>query len=227
MNEYEYLAGIIHEQLEAGSPLVLISIISLQGSTPRHSGTKMVVGADGKPYGTIGGSLIEAAAIQEAKTALSNGKSKIFYYELTGKDATAPGMICGGKAEILLEYFTPSKVNREYISHWYNAIKQGKKYYIFTHLKGDAHTFEILGHAIFFSDGTIAANNSLSAGDIQKIIAELYNFSDTMVLSLGDTRVIIDRVRGLKTLYCFGAGHVAVPTVSSGGASRLSRGGFR
>ena len=67
MNENEYLARMINEQLEAGSPLVLISIISLQGSTPRHSGTKMVVGADGKAYGTIGGSLIEAAAIREAQ----------------------------------------------------------------------------------------------------------------------------------------------------------------
>ncbi len=213
MNEYEYLVRIIHEQLEASSPLVLISIISLQGSTPRHTGTKMVIGADGKPYGTIGGSLIEAAAIKEAKTVLSNHKSRMFYYELTGKDANDPMMICGGKAEILLEYFAPSEVNREYISHWYKAIKQGKAFYIFTHLKGDADTFEILGHAIFFSDGTIVANNSLTDTDIQTIIPELYNFSDTMVLSLGDTHVIIDRIRRIKTLYCFGAGHVAVPTV--------------
>ena len=41
------------------SPVVLVSILSLQGSTPRHNGAKMLVGADGKGYGTIGGSLYE------------------------------------------------------------------------------------------------------------------------------------------------------------------------
>jgi xanthine dehydrogenase accessory factor len=99
MNENEYLAGVIGRQLGAGSPIVLISIISMQGSTPRHDGTKMVVGADGKTYGTIGGSLIEAAAIKEAGKSLASGKSGIMSFELSGKDTNAPGMICGGKAE--------------------------------------------------------------------------------------------------------------------------------
>jgi xanthine dehydrogenase accessory factor len=212
MNENEYLIGIIREQLEASSPLVLISIISLQGSTPRHSGTKMVVGANGKPYGTIGGSLIEAVAVREAKTVLSSGKSTIFSYELTGKDATAPGMICGGKAEILLEYLAPSEENREFASHWYEAMQQCKDFYLFTHLKGDKETLQVLGHAILFSDGCIVANNSLSGTDVQKLNPELHKISDTAVLQLGDTRVIVDLIRRLKTLYCFGAGHVAVPT---------------
>jgi xanthine dehydrogenase accessory factor len=212
MNEYEYLAGIIHEQLETGSPLVLISIIGLQGSTPRHTGTKMVVGADGKPYGTIGGSLIEAAAIQEAKNALSNGKSKIFNYELTGKDAAAPGMICGGQAELLLEYLAPSEENREFAAHWHEAMRQGKDFYLFTHVKGVEDNLEIIGHAILLLDGNIVANSSLSQIDINNLNPELHNISATAVLPLGNTRVVVDRIRRLKTLYCFGAGHVAVPT---------------
>ena len=70
MNENEYLAKTINEQLNKGSPVVLISIMNLQGSTPRHEGTQMAVGADNKTYGTIGGSLIEAAAIQESNKLL-------------------------------------------------------------------------------------------------------------------------------------------------------------
>jgi xanthine dehydrogenase accessory factor len=212
MNEYEYLVGIIREQLESNSPLVLISIISMQGSTPRHSGTKMVVGADGKPYGTIGGSLIESAAIREAKNVLASGKSKITSYEFTGKDANVPGMICGGKAEVLLEYLAPSDENRNYAVQWQQAMQQGKGFYLLTHIKGDADTIDIIGHAILFSDGTIAVNNSLSDTGIQKLNPELHNISTAAVLPLGDARVVVDRVRRLKTLYCFGAGHVAVPT---------------
>ena len=77
--------------------------MSLQGSTPRQSGTKMVVGVDGKSYGTIGGSLFEAAAIQESRSILGAAQSEMMGYELNGKAANAVGMICVGKAELLLD----------------------------------------------------------------------------------------------------------------------------
>ncbi len=212
MNENEYMAKTVSEQLEAGLPLVLISIISMEGSTPRQNGTKMVVSADGKSYGTIGGSLMEAAAIRESQDILSTAKSKILSYELTGKDAASPDMICGGKTELLLEYLPATEENREFSRHWYEALLQGKDFYIFTHLKGFEDTLQVLGHAILRADGTIIGNNSLTASDIERLEPELPNISTNSVLPLKNTRVMVDRIRKLKTLYCFGAGHVAVPT---------------
>ena len=212
MNENEYLARIIREQIESGSPLVLVSIMSMQGSTPRHGGTKMVVGADGRGYGTIGGSLLEAAAIRESQNVLSAAKSKTLSYELTGKDATAPGMICGGTAELLLDYISASGENREFSMHWYDAISKGNDFFVLTHLKGANSTLGVLGHAILYTDGNILGNTSLTTSDVEKLKPELHNISTTSVLPLKDTRVMVDRIRKLKTLYCFGAGHVAVPT---------------
>ena len=104
VNDNENIARIIVNLLENRSPLVLASIISLQGSSPRHAGTKMVIGEDGKGYGTIGGSLLEATAIKESRKVIVAKKSKVLDFELTGKDAAAAGMICGGKAQLLLDY---------------------------------------------------------------------------------------------------------------------------
>jgi xanthine dehydrogenase accessory factor len=212
MDENEYLAKSVNGQLATGRPLVLLSILSLQGSTPRHGGTKMVVGADGQTYGTIGGSLIEAAAIQEAKNVLATKKSRIMSYELSGKDAMSSDMICGGKAEILLDYILASSGNREISRQWYGMIRQGKDFHFLTHLKGDKGSFRVLGHGIFDADGNISGGASLTASDVVKLKSELHNVTHTAVLPLGDTRVIVDRMRKLKTLYCFGAGHLAVPT---------------
>jgi xanthine dehydrogenase accessory factor len=212
MYENEYLAKTAVEQLEDGSPLVLVSIMSLQGSTPRHGGTKMVVVADGKSYGTIGGSLIEAAAIQESQKVLFDAKSKVLSYELSGKDATASGMICGGKAEILLDYIAANRENREFSRSWHDTILRGKEFYVLTHLKGADSTFEVLGHAILYVGGNILNGTSLTMSDIEELKPELHNISTTAVLPIKDSRVMVDRVRRLKTLYCFGAGHVAVPT---------------
>lgn len=209
MNENEYLAGVVNEQFNAGLPCVLISIMSLQGSTPRHSGTKMAVGADGKTYGTIGGSLIEATAIKEAKKALSAAKSMILSYDLSGKDALAPDMICGGKAKILLDYLPVSAENRQFASKWYKAACQGKDFYLLTHLKNN----DVLGHAILNNDSSYYATASLAESYIEKLNTELHNISNTAVLPVDDAHIMVDRIRKLKTLYCFGAGHVAVPTV--------------
>jgi xanthine dehydrogenase accessory factor len=212
MNENEYLTGTVNGQLEAGSPIVLVSIISIQGSTPRQGGTKMMVDADGRAYGTIGGSLLEADAIQQSRDVLSRGKSKVLSYDLTGQDASSPDMICGGKVEVLLEYFSPSQPNRDFSRLWYEAARRGKDFYVLTHFKGGDMTFEVLGHAILYPDNTSAGNGSLTAPDIEKLRPELHNISTTDILALGDIRVMVDRVRKLKTLYCFGGGHVAVPT---------------
>ena len=212
MNENEYLAKTINEQLNAGSPVVLISVMNLQGSTPRHEGTKMAVGVDNKTYGTIGGSLIEAAAIQESKKVFNDRESKVFSFELTGKDATAPGMICGGTAEILLDYIPPSAANLGFARQWCDTIGQGKDFYIFTHLKGNNEAFQVLGHAILQPDKNIFVSTSLTAEDIDKLKKEIYTVSSSAFLSLDDTKIMVDRIRKLKTLYCFGAGHVAVPT---------------
>lgn len=211
MNENELLARTVNEQLEAVRPVVVITIMSLSGSTPRHGGTKMAMGADGKSYGTIGGSLIEAAAISEAKKVLSSGQSKALSYEMTGKDATAPGMICGGKAEILLDYLAATKENLEFSRRWRDAISRGKNFYLLTYLRGEGRAFKVTGHGIIDADGSPIISTP-EMRDIEKLKTELHNISSTAILPLGEARVLVDRIRRLKTLYCFGAGHVAAPT---------------
>jgi xanthine dehydrogenase accessory factor len=212
MDENEYLAKTVDEQLHRGRPLVLISLMSLKGSTPRHGGTKMVVGEDGQAFGTIGGSLMESAAVQQAKLVLMEKKPRIMAYELSGKDAAAPGMICGGQAEIMLDYLATSAANRAFSLAWREAVNKGKGFYMLTHFKRKRALVDVLGRAIFSPDGGTFAGQSLTAPDIEKLKPEFQNVSDTAILPLGDTHVMVDRIRKVKTLYCFGAGHVAVPT---------------
>jgi xanthine dehydrogenase accessory factor len=212
MNEGEFLARTINRELSNGTPVALISIMNLQGSTPRHDGAKMILAADGKAYGTIGGSLIEAAAITEAKKVLAAQKSRVMLFELSGKDAAAPGMICGGKAEILLDYIEASDDNRGFTRQWVDAVSTGKDFFIFTHLGGSGENTRVLGHAVFVPDGDNSFSTSLTKDDISQLKPELHTVSTTSILLLGDTRVLADRIRKLKTVYFFGAGHVAVPT---------------
>ena len=53
MNEEVFKA--VGEALERGEPAALVTIIRTEGSTPQRVGAKMLVFADGRTVGTIGG----------------------------------------------------------------------------------------------------------------------------------------------------------------------------
>ena len=56
----------IYQSLVQGNELVLATVISHKGSTPRTSGSNMVVYNDGSISGTIGGGIIEGDVIRSA-----------------------------------------------------------------------------------------------------------------------------------------------------------------
>jgi xanthine dehydrogenase accessory factor len=212
MNENEVLATNLRDQLIKGLPVVMVSIISLQGSTPRHKGTKMLVGINGLTWGTIGGSLIEATAIHESKAVLKAASSRLLEFDLNGQDSSAKGMICGGKARILLDYIEPSPQNQEYADAFCKSVQSGHNFFHLIQLKENASNLEVIGRAVFYSDGRLIGNYLLEPQEIVYLRSELHNVSITGVFNIRDTQVIVDSVRKVKTLYCCGAGHVAIPT---------------
>jgi xanthine dehydrogenase accessory factor len=212
LDNNEYIARTICDQFDSGLPLVLVSIVSWQGSAPRHSGAKMVVGGDGKSYGTIGGSLLEATAVNESRAVLSQQCSRFMNFNLTGDNADSKDMICGGKVVLLLDFIPATKENTELFRCWYDAARQGNDFYFLTLLRESGSAVNVIGHSLFFPDGKVAGNYSWSERDMETLKSGLHNLSSTTVLSLTDIKVIIDPIRKTKTLYCVGAGHVAVPT---------------
>ena len=63
----------IQNAVSAGEPVVLATVAQTFGSTPRKTGAKMVVRADGSFVGTIGGGCGEAEVWQEAMEILDGG----------------------------------------------------------------------------------------------------------------------------------------------------------
>ena len=90
-----------------GEKAVLATIVSTEGSAPRKESAKMLVTADGKIKGTIGGGAIEHQAYQEALKMIDGNESKLAHYELTNADASKEGMTCGGIVDVFLEPIKP------------------------------------------------------------------------------------------------------------------------
>lgn len=87
---------------DQGIPAALATVVSVQGSVPRHAGSKMLVYADGTFVGTVGGGTMESRVIQEALAALADGQTRVRSYTLNDIGAGDPG-VCGGTVEIFVE----------------------------------------------------------------------------------------------------------------------------
>ena len=94
-----------HEQvagcLRAGKRLVIATIISTSGSTPRKEGARMAVVEGNALIDTIGGGALEALVIEDAEVLLTTGGSIVKDYALKeGSEPGDTGMICGGRVRV-------------------------------------------------------------------------------------------------------------------------------
>ncbi|MCH4170720.1 MAG: XdhC family protein [Lactobacillus sp.] len=99
----ETLTKLIYNRLQAHQDLMLVTVMSSAGSTPRGAGAHMVVDEAGYVAGTIGGGKIEHRCVQEGMVLLQQAASKIEDFNLT-PNAGDLGMLCGGKAKVLFTY---------------------------------------------------------------------------------------------------------------------------
>jgi xanthine dehydrogenase accessory factor len=84
-------------------PAALVTVIATEGSTPQKAGAKMVVYADGRIVGTIGGGCVEAEMIRRARHAIGQHRSQLAAYDLTPDQAGEDGLVCGGRMQVFIE----------------------------------------------------------------------------------------------------------------------------
>jgi xanthine dehydrogenase accessory factor len=85
-----------------GEMVALATVVSVQGSVPRHAGSKMLVRRDGSIVGTVGGGAMESRVIQEALAAMADGQTRMPSYTLNNLQDGDPG-VCGGTLQIFIE----------------------------------------------------------------------------------------------------------------------------
>lgn len=96
-----FLAALDAERHDEAAALV--SVIATEGSTPQKAGAKMVVYADGRIVGTIGGGCLEAEMIRRARHAIETRRSQLASYDLTPDQAGEDGLVCGGRMQVFIE----------------------------------------------------------------------------------------------------------------------------
>ena len=94
------------EAIRRGEPAAVATVVEARGTTPRGVSAKMLIYADGRTVGTVGGGDVEARVIAEARAAIAEGQPRELAYRPVAGEQGDPD-ICGGDMRIFIEVLTP------------------------------------------------------------------------------------------------------------------------
>ncbi len=101
----ETVASLVLTELSAGRIVVVCTVVATSRSVPRRPGAKMLVLADGRTVGSVGGGELEARVVADARLSFSPPDYTTLRtrtYDLVDA-ASGDAGVCGGTAEILIE----------------------------------------------------------------------------------------------------------------------------
>lgn len=89
-----------------GEPLVLLTVVRVNGAAPCAPGTRVLVRGDGGAVGTLGGATLDSRAREDALHALSTGDARMATYHLDPEGGESVGS-CGATLEVFIEPLRP------------------------------------------------------------------------------------------------------------------------
>lgn len=174
--------------LAAGESAMLCSVLAADGSSPRGSGARMAVLADGTSLGTVGGGAVERQTLDLARSLLAEGRDALRTFSLHPEGENATGMVCGGEVTILLHCLTPESGAAETLRAWRAALDAGESVWLRTALEGER----------------VGEFSLLTAGDLCHG-AESFCTAQPY----WDGQLSVEPIVRALQVYLFGAGHVA------------------
>ena len=106
---FEWLDQAIRRS-EAGEALAVCTVVETRGSTPQKAGAVMLVLANGRTIGTIGGGCVEAEVRSRAICGVGRSASRLMRFTLNQDYGWDDGLVCGGVMEVAVETREPAEL---------------------------------------------------------------------------------------------------------------------
>ena len=200
-----------------GERAALSTIVSSKGSLPMSRKAKMLVRADGKIVGTVGGGCLEADVWAEARQVMASGRPTLQAFVLTEEHAGDSGLTCGGTVEIFTEPLYPGRADA--FLREISAIRAARGSAALATLvsggDGTAEGAKYLIRADGTTHGTLGSPEADAAvrdelEDEATIPEDLLKVVDLEVKGQGAVKIFLESIAPEPTLYLFGGGHVSL-----------------
>ena len=93
-----------HDWVELNCKVVLATVIKTWGSSPRQTGSKMIVNEKGDFSGSVSGGCVESSVVSECIKLIKNDQPfKKLEFRVSDENAWDIGLSCGGEISVFLE----------------------------------------------------------------------------------------------------------------------------
>ncbi len=190
MNEVRALVEAFDEANSRGERCALAMVVSVEGSSYRRPGARMLVYEGGVSTGTISAGCLESDVIEHAKRVIKTGKAKLVEYNTASTSdemAWGLGLGCNGIVRVLVEPVAPGSLYIE-------ALRRSC----------EANAASVLVATVYQSTAglEVGARVFINEGE-----AEMHFYDG------GAAKVFVETLLPPVPLVVFGAGHDALPIV--------------
>src|SRR5882762_9383080 len=186
MNVWQAAADLIRQNRRGA----LATVARVRGSTPVPAGTKMLVGAEGRLIGSVGGGCVEAEVIGAALDAQASRRPSLLTHHLNADLAGDLGLSCGGTVDIFVE---PLLADEAYV--------------------------RVLETAAASESGLVRTATEWSSGPLKTFEPLLRVVSGAAATLTRDGRFMEERLVPAPRVFVFGAGHVGAAIARAAAAA--------
>lgn len=210
----------LFEFLEKKQPVLLATIISQHGSSPRGIGARMALTTGGHQIGTIGGGRLEAILKERFDEMIASKTATVLNFILSESEAADLEMICGGSISVLVEPILPENIELvNLFERIYQTIVTQKQGWLFSQLPSRDEDIapqksfitpekEISGSwlpEVEFKD-RIPEKLYFKEGEIQ---LSNYDLKSAQFITVGQYGFFLEPIGQHSTVYIIGAGHIS------------------
>lgn len=217
MNEAQMIVEA-YRRLEPGQRAALATVVSVQGSSYRRPGARMLITENGETTGVLSAGCFEQDVCERAARVMANDEPVLVKYDTTSDDdiVWGLGLGCSGVIHVLIEPATNERVASlmQLLAECSESSNGGGAIATVFHVEGDVEA-TIGTSALLFPDGTV---------DGQFVSASIFDdLSEAVELSTGTIKryemadghldVFVEYVQPRVRLVVFGAGFDVLPVV--------------
>ena len=93
-----------NDWIKANQKVVLATVVQTWGSSPRPTGSRMIVNEKGDFSGSVSGGCVETSVIRECLEIIKKDKPfKKIDFKISNENAWEVGLACGGEISIFIE----------------------------------------------------------------------------------------------------------------------------
>ena len=93
-----------NDWIKANQKVVLATVIQTWGSSPRPTGSRMIVNESGDFSGSVSGGCVESAVVRECISLIKEDKLyKKIEFKVSNESAWEVGLACGGEIAVYIE----------------------------------------------------------------------------------------------------------------------------